>query len=108
VFANPEPSILAEVIKTALGLDFDVQEMKKTGEKIYTMKRLFNLKMGLTPADETLPEILLKPLDEGGSAGKSPDFEKLKKAFYEYRDWNLKTGYPSQEKLKELGLADLL
>ncbi len=105
---NPEPSILAEVIKTALGLDFDVEKMKKMGERIYTMKRLFNLKMGLTPADEILPEILLNPLEEGGSAGKSPDFEKLKKAFYEYRDWGLETGYPSEEKLKEVGLENLI
>jgi aldehyde:ferredoxin oxidoreductase len=95
------------VIQSATGLDFDIDRIKTTGERIYTMKRLFNLKMGLKPEDEKLPKILLEPLDEGGSAGKSPDFEKLKRLYYEIRDWDLDTGYPSQEKLEELGLNSL-
>jgi len=107
LFCNPDPSTVAKVIQTATGLDFDIERIKKTGERIYSMKRLFNLKMGLTPEDEKLPQILLEPLDEGGSAGKSPDFEKLKKIYYDLRDWDLKTGYPSQDKLKQLGLENL-
>lgn len=107
LFCNPDPSTVAKVIQTATGLEFDIERIKRTGERIYTMKRLFNLKMGLTPEDEKLPQILLEPLDEGGSAGKSPDFEKLKKTYYELRDWDLETGYPSQDKLKQLGLENL-
>jgi aldehyde:ferredoxin oxidoreductase len=107
LFCNPEPSIVANVIQFATGLDFDIERIKVTGERIYTMKRLFNLKMGLTPEDEKLPQILLEPLEEGGSAGESPDFEKLKKAYYEFRDWDLETGYPSQKKLEELGLDNI-
>jgi aldehyde:ferredoxin oxidoreductase len=107
LFCNPDPSTVANIIQTATGLEFDIERIKRTGERIYTMKRLFNLKMGLTPEDEKLPQILLEPLDEGGSAGKSPDFEKLKKIYYELRDWDLETGYPSQDKLKQLGLENL-
>ena len=63
--------------------------------------------MGITPEDDRLPQLLLNPLKEGGSAGNSPDFEKLKKAYYRYRTFNLKTGYPNKEKLKYLGLDGL-
>ena len=51
-----------------------------------------------------LPKILLNPVNEGGAAGKSPNFKKLKKAYYNYRTFDLKTGYPNQKKLEFLGL----
>jgi aldehyde:ferredoxin oxidoreductase len=107
IFSNPPPNMVAKVIETATGLEFDVERIKITGARIYTMKRLFNLKMGLTPEDEKLPQILLEPLKEGGSAGKTPDFEKLKKLYFQVRDWDLETGYPSPEKLEELDLDNI-
>ena len=44
---------------------------------------------------------------EGGSAGKTPNFEKLKNLFYKYKEWDTKTGKPSETKLKQLGLDKL-
>ena len=63
--------------------------------------------MGITPEDDRLPKILLEPKDAGESAGKSPNFQQLKDAYYKYREFDTKTGYPSQEKLKSLGLDSL-
>ena len=72
------------------------------------MKRLFNLKMGISPSNEKLPQILLRPFSDGGSAGRTPNYDQLRKKFYEYRDWNLETGKPSLKKLKSLGLEDFI
>lgn len=105
--ANPLPEMLLNIVNAATGFDFNMEEFKTLGERIYMIKRLFNLKMGITPEDDKLPQILLNPVNEGGSAGKSPDFEKLKKAYYNYRTFDLKTGYPNQNKLKKLGLENL-
>lgn len=107
IFCNPLPTMVLNMLNTATGLMLDIEGLKKTSERIYMMKRLFNLKMGLVPSREKLPEILLKPLDEGGSSGKSPDFEKLKEKYYEFRTFDKETGYPTQEKLKELSLDSL-
>ena len=107
-FCNPLPSQVAELIETAIGIKFGLKELKITGERIANLKRLFNIKMGLTSNDDRLPSILLKPFDEGGAAGKTPDFEKLKKLFYEYKGWNTKTGIPMEEKLRELELDHLV
>jgi aldehyde:ferredoxin oxidoreductase len=104
-FCNPLPSQNAALIEAATGLDFDVNKIQLYGERILTMKRLFNLKMGLTAKDDKLPTILLKPFNSGGSAGKSPNFKKLKNFFYKYRDWDIDTGRPSLKKLKLLGLS---
>jgi len=54
-----------------------------------------------------LPKIVLDPVNEGGSAGKTPNFQQLKTAYYEFRQFDKESGYPSQDKLKELGLDDL-
>jgi aldehyde:ferredoxin oxidoreductase len=107
VFCNPKPSLVSNVIETGLGIDCSVNKIKTISERIYVMKRLMNLKLGLEPEDEKLPDILLKPLEEGGSAGKSPNFDKLKKLYYEVRDWDLETGKPSKATLQELGLNNL-
>ena len=71
------------------------------------IKILFNLKMGLTPADDRLPKIVLNPVNDGGSAGKTPNFQQLKDAYYKYRQFDMKSGYPNKEKLKDLGLENL-
>jgi aldehyde:ferredoxin oxidoreductase len=95
-FCNPLPSHNAEIIKHATGLDFGLEEIKSYGERIANMKRLFNIKMGLTSKDDKLPRILLRNFKKGGSAGRSPDFTKLKELFYEYRQWNPITGIPKK------------
>jgi aldehyde:ferredoxin oxidoreductase len=106
-FANPAPSLVINMLKAVTGLDLDIEKLKALGERIYMMKRLFNLKMGITPADDRLPKIVLNPVNEGGSAGKTPNFEQLKEAYYKYRTFDSKTGYPKQDKLEKLGLDNL-
>jgi len=106
-FCNPLPSQNAAIIEAATGLKFGIDEIKLYGERILTIKRLFNIKMGLIPDDDKLPAILLRKFDEGGSAGKSPDFNKLKRLFYSYRDWNFETGLPNEQKLEILGLKEI-
>lgn len=108
VFAVAAPSAISDLIKTGIGLPCNVETLKTLGERIYMIKRLFSLKMGVTPADDRLPKILLEPLKEGGSAGKSPNFQQLKEAYYKYRTFDLKTGFPSKEKLKSLGLDKIV
>lgn len=106
-FCNPLPSQNAELIQNAVGIKFSLEEVKLFGERIANIKRLFNIKMGLTPKDDRLPRILTKPFNSGGSAGRTPDFDKLKKLFYKFRDWELNTGKPTKNKLKQLGLDTL-
>jgi len=106
-FCNPLPSQNAALIESATGLKFGLEEIKLYGERILNIKRLFNIKMGLTAERDKLPKILLRPFKKGGSAGKSPDFDKLKNYFYHFKDWDPKTGKPNETKLKQLGLDKL-
>ena len=104
-FCNPLPSQVAAIIEHTTGIKFGLDEIKLYGERILTMKRLFNLKMGITPEADKIPQILLRPQSDGGSAGRTPNFELLRKLFYEYKEWNLMTGKPSKSKLHQLELS---
>lgn len=106
-FCNPLPSQNAALIEYATGLKFGLKEIKLYGERIFNMKRLFNVKMGLDATYDRLPKILLNPFPEGGSAGKTPNFEMLKKYFYQYKDWDPVSGKPNEFKLKSLDLNNL-
>ena len=101
-FSNPPPLYMVELIKNLFGIDFNIEKMKIVGERIFNMKRLFNIKMGLTSKNDKIPKILLNPTKEGAIKGKSPDFEKLKEYYYQIRDWDPLTGKPNLNKLKEL------
>ncbi|TFF88597.1 MAG: aldehyde ferredoxin oxidoreductase [Promethearchaeota archaeon] len=102
-FSFPPAEELAALFKDVIGDKYTIDDLKILGERLVNMKRIFNLKMGLTNENDRLPKILLKPL-EGGTEGKVPDMDKLLKDYYEYRNWDPDTGKPNKEKLVELGL----
>ncbi len=106
VFANPPPTALANYLELAIGEEFTLDNIKEIGKRIFTLKRLFNLKMGHTPQDEHIPAILLKPLPESGSEGAVPDVKLLFTEFYKHQEWDPATGRPSQDKIDRLLLSD--
>jgi aldehyde:ferredoxin oxidoreductase len=59
----------------------------------------------LTPEDDTLPwRVLHEPLPDGPSKGSVVKLQPLLQEYYEARGWDMKTGWPKETKLKELGL----
>ena len=99
----------SDIIATLTGWQFTVEEFRKTGERIYNLERAFNVREGLTRADDTLPKRLLEdPLPEGPAAGQVNKLEIFLDPYYEFRGWDKATGKPTPEKLKELGLSDVI
>ncbi|MHA2009175.1 MAG: aldehyde ferredoxin oxidoreductase family protein [Promethearchaeota archaeon] len=95
----------ASLIEKLLGYDFSVKDFAKMGERLYNLARVYNMREGLTRADDTLPPRLLQePLPEGPGQGQTVNLDPLLDAYYEYRKWDKETGKPTKEKLKELGL----
>jgi len=95
------------VIAGVTGWDFSVEEFRTSGERIFNLARLFNVREGADRRDDTLPGRLLhEPLPDGPAAGLVVDLDPLLDAYYHFRGWDSQ-GRPTIEKLKELGLADL-
>ena len=94
----------ATLIANLTGWKFTASDFRRTGERIYNFERAFNVREGLTRADDTLPKRLLEePLPEGPAEGQVVNLDPLLDAYYEFRGWD-KNGKPTPEKLKELGL----
>ena len=100
-------SIVAQAYSAATGEKVDHWDLLRRGERIWNMKRAFNMKMGATEDQDTLPERLLQePLREGAAADRLPPLADLLKEYYVLRGWE--EGKPSRRKLSELEMDDLI
>lgn len=97
---------LTRFFQLVTGWDISAQELVKTGERIFTMMRLLNLKLGYTTSNEKLPELISRPL-EGPTERHVPDIEGQLKTWYDFRGWDRASGRPPSEILQELGLDSL-
>ena len=94
------------LLVAATGVDYTEENVELAGERVYNLERLFNLRAGLTGADDTLPKRILEvPLLKGEAEGKLPRLDVLLPEYYELRGWD-KNGVPTPEKLDQLGLTD--
>lgn len=95
----------ASLLSKLLGYEITKEDFAKIGERLYNLARIYNVREGITRADDTLPPRLLEdPLPEGPAKGMTVNLDPLLDAYYDYRGWDKETGKPTKEKLKELGL----
>jgi aldehyde:ferredoxin oxidoreductase len=94
------------LINQAVGSEWTIKDLLKSGERGWNLKRAMNIRLGLNRANDRLPELLLTPLPDGvgKAAGFVPDLESMLAAYYRVRGWDSETGFPTREKLLELGL----
>ena len=91
-------------LKCTTGWDLNAQDLSNMGKRILTLKRMLNMRRGITRADDTLPSLLLQPLKEGGTEGNVPNMDVLLKGAYAELGWDPSTGRPTRETMAELGL----
>ncbi len=99
--------LVAQAFSAITGRDIDHLGLLKCGERIWNVKRAFNVRMGVSTKDDTLPKRFLEePLSEGATAGKLPPFKSMLERYYSLRGW--KEGKPTRDKLEELGLHEIV
>ena len=103
-FQNPGVEPLLAALNAVTGWKLESEDLMMLGKRIVTLKRMLNLRRGLACADDGLPALLLRPLDEGGTEGTVPDVGVLLSGAYAECGWNPETGKPTRETLEELGL----
>ena len=104
-FQNPGVERLLAALNGVTGWDLEAEDLMTLGKRIVTLKRLLNLRRGLTRADDRLPDLLLQPLDDGGTEGTVPDVDVLLAGAYAEYGWDPETGQPTRETLEGLGLG---
>jgi len=103
-FQNPPLELVLGMLAGATGRSLTPDDLALTGERISTLKRCLNRKLGLTRANDRLPKLVLQKFDDGGTEGYVPDTGRLLETFYKVRGWDPQTGMPLAQKLEELGL----
>ncbi|MEM1566149.1 MAG: aldehyde ferredoxin oxidoreductase family protein [Candidatus Bathyarchaeia archaeon] len=103
---------LAKLYTLVTGWETTPEEMRLKGERINNLARVINVREGLSRKDDTLPwKVMNVPIpDEGPSKGAYVSKEELDLMlddYYEVRGWT-KDGIPTPEKLKALGMDDLV
>jgi aldehyde:ferredoxin oxidoreductase len=96
---------MSELGSCVLGREVPVNELKKAGERIWNLLRLFNFREGFRTADDSLPNRFFNdPLKSGTPAGRvlpRDQFNAMLKEYYQLCGWD-SAGVPTPEKLKEL------
>jgi len=104
---------MAKYYTLATGIEIPPKELVQAGERINNLARVLNIREGKgTREYDTLPpKIMSVPVpDEGiakGAVVTQKEFDIGLDDYYEVRGWT-KEGIPTVEKLKELGLNDLV
>jgi len=92
-------------LNATTGMGLTERELRRTGERIVNLNRMFNVRHGIRRRDDTLPERLLKePSPEGPPKGHIVELDYMLDEYYRLRGWDPKTGLPAPKKLRALGL----
>ena len=98
--------VLTRLINALTGFDMTEDDLKRVGERIFNLERLYNLREGVE--EDMAPSRFFKEdLTDGLEGGKRITMERFLNArsmYYAGRGWSEK-GVPSREKLKELDLV---
>lgn len=104
LFGGVQISHLVEWFNRVTGFDFDFDQMMLAGERIFNLKRMYNVRCGIRSKDDTVPNrILTLVRGQGGAASNLPDLSKMLKDYYAYRDWD-QEGKPSKRLLEKLNI----
>ena len=97
------PETTFGLLQAVTGIDWTEPQLYQIGERINNLERLFNLREGLKPSDDTLPwRFLNEPIPDGASKGMITNLEPMLDDYYAARGWSREDGYPIPEKLDEL------
>jgi len=99
----------AELLEAVIGETWTGEKVRQVGERIVNAERLINARFGIGRKNDTLPKRFLEtpasPTDSP-SAGAVVELEPMLDEYYTARGWDLKSGLPTAEKLRELRLEE--
>lgn len=95
----------ADMYSAATGFDTDAADIMKTGERIWNIERMYNIRACFKKDDDTLPQRLLREgAADGPAKGEVVKLKAMLNEYYALRGWT-EEGMPLEWKLKELELT---
>ncbi|MBN2153726.1 MAG: hypothetical protein JW839_19875, partial [Candidatus Lokiarchaeota archaeon] len=84
-----------DALNAITGRDYDVNSWMAAGETIFNLKRSYNVKCGITRADDTVGSRFFTKIEKGGTKKNVPPIKKLLPRYYEFRGWT-QDGVPTE------------
>ncbi|MBP9041223.1 MAG: aldehyde ferredoxin oxidoreductase family protein [Anaerolineaceae bacterium] len=99
-----------EWANAATGWNLTPAEYLRTGQRIQTLRQMFNIREGIDPRKIKVSKRLTgdPPLEDGPNRGVKFDIDALIKAYWQEIGWDPETGIPTQETLDALEMSDVL
>jgi len=99
------PRMISQWVNLVTGWDTTMEELLLTSERLITLKRMYNVRLGIRRKDDILPPRLTRHArPDGGAKGILPDVEKMVGELYALRGWD-SDGIPTEAAVKRLGLG---
>ena len=93
----------ADLVSKVTGWSCSSTELRRVGERIHTLKKMFNIREGWQPKEDWLPERLLsETLPTGVAQGVGLE---MIQGYYKAREWD-ENGFVPEKKLRELGIKN--
>jgi len=103
-------NFITDFLNAATGWNLTTEDLLRTGERIGTLRHAFNLREGLNPLKQSMPGRISgrPPLQAGPLKGLTIDTDTLVNEYLKELDWDPVTAKPGVQKLRELGLQDVV
>jgi aldehyde:ferredoxin oxidoreductase len=100
--------VIADLLNLVAGFGYGVDDVVRAGERIVTLTRLINVRMGVDRSMDGLPRRWFEPVEFEGKryvVGRE-EFESALDLYYKLRGWS-ENGVPTAEKLSELRINSI-
>jgi aldehyde:ferredoxin oxidoreductase len=98
-------SDLTPLVAAATGIDYSDEDLIRSGERIWNLERVWNMRAGLDASEDKLPRRMLEdPIPEGPAKGEVNKLAEMLPEYYRARGWS-DDGRPTVKKLAELGIS---
>ncbi len=102
-FLGIAPGHIPGLYALTTGMPITLDRLLQSGERIYNIKRMFNVRCSISREDDVLPyRFMHEKLEEGEAAGQNISWEELDimlNEYYAVRGWS-KEGVPPLEKIE--------
>jgi aldehyde:ferredoxin oxidoreductase len=108
-YSSTHVTFIPEFISAVTGREFTVEDMLLTGERIANIRQAFNVREGINPITQPIPERAFgrPPLPDGPTAGINVQVEAMTEEYLEDMGWTKEAAIPQSEVLIRLGLSDV-
>jgi aldehyde:ferredoxin oxidoreductase len=105
-FARISHGMICQWLKGLAGWELESRDLMEVGDRLYNLKRAYNVMLGISEKDDVLPARIYgllrpgKPVEEGKEL-----FFQMRRDYYAQRGWS-DQGIPKKERLLALGLEE--